>query len=199
MTLLKSNLNQALERFKEDFEVIRESGNMDLKAKTSNLSRSTNPWVTQFMKEVIISTEVIINPGEIVRDKTNDVYYFVYTLQKQMLKTQLIIQKALFLRINNLCQIQRLSPQAGSFGGVKQQFITLGSDIRCHLREITADLRTEKPALLETAKYLLYLHNSVDLQVLDRVVINNQNYQAEHLDKLTLEGLFEAQVSLDKR
>lgn len=197
--MIKSNLNTALSKFGEDFEVVRQGENIDVKGKTGTSKRISNPWLAQFMKEAIFSADEIIYPGEIIHDKTNDIYYFVYTLQKQIIKTELVAQKINLLKINSSCNIQRLSASAGSFGGVKQEFTIVTSDIRCHLKQIDADLRTEKPALSETAEYLLYMQNIEDLQVLDRIVIANQNYQVEHIDRLTLEGLSEAQLSLDKR
>ena len=189
----------ALSRFGEDFEVVRQTGNIALKGKAGKITRATNPWATQYLKTAIFSADELISSGEIIHDKTEDIYYFVYTLQKQYINTTLTAQVMNLLKADKVCQIQRLQGQAGPFGGTQQTFITQATGIRCHLREITADLRTERPALLERASFLLYVQNSEDLLILDRVVIDNQNYQVEHIDKTTVQGLFETQLSLDKR
>lgn len=199
MTLLRSNLNTALQRFKDDFEIVRQTGNVSVKGKSGKITRANNPWAMQNLKQAVFSPDELIYSGEIIHDKTEDVYYFVYTLQRQYLKTTLTAQVINLLKADKICQIQRLQAQAGAFGGVKQIFATLAQDIKSHLREITSDLRTEKPALLERASFLLYTQNTEDLQILDRIKIDNQNYQVEHIDKLSLPGLFEAQLSLDKR
>jgi hypothetical protein len=173
--------------------------NIELKGKAGMINRATNPWATQYLKQAIFSADEIINPGEIIRDKTQDIYYFVYTLQREYISTILTAQVINLLKADKFCEIQRLQGQAGPFGGTKQEFVTQAQDIRCHLREITADLRTERPALLERASFLLYMQNNEDLQILDRAIIDAQNYQVEHIDKTIVQGLFEAQLSLDKR
>ncbi len=115
-----------------------------------------------------------------------------------MLKDEVFEQKGTILYINNTCEIKRLQGTAGSMGGIIQSFTSQKADIRCHLQEISADLKIERPALLEVADFLLYIQNSEDLQILDRVVIDGVKYQVEYIGK-TLQGLFEAQASLDKR
>lgn len=193
------NLNKALGQFGEDLEVIRSSGNVDVKGKTGRIRRVTNPWAMQYLRQAIFGVAVEINPGEIIHDKTQNIYYFVYILQKNYKTTTLIAQSINLLLADSLCEIQRLQGTQGAFGGTKQEFVSQKTDIKCHLREITADLRTERPALLERASLLLYMQDTEDLQILDRIVINSINYQIEHINKIILGGLFEVQMSLDRR
>lgn len=197
--MIKSKLNTALSKFGEDFEVVRQGGNVALKGKAGKITRATNPWASQYLKTAIFSADELINSGEIIHDKTQDIYYFVYTLQKQYINTSLTAQSINLLRADKACEIQRLQGQAGPFGGTQQTFVSQAQDIKCHIREISADLRTDRPALLERAAFLLYMQSTEDLQILDRVVIDAQNYQVEHIDKTIIQGLFEAQLSLDKR
>ena len=199
MGMIKTKLSTALDKFGEDFEIIRQGGNIDLKGKLGRVKRVTIPWAMQHLKDVIFGPEETINPNDIIHNKTQDIYFFIYTLHKQYKSTILVAQVATLLDADSLCDIQRLDGETGSFGGTKQTFQNQATDVRYHIREIISDMRVERPALLERALVLLYIRNTEDLHVLDRIVIDSRNYQVEHINKTTFQGLIEAQMSLDKR
>ena len=197
--VLMSNLNKALRKFGDDLKVIRKAGNIDIKGKTGRIRRVTNPWAMQYLRQAVFSPDVEIDPGEIIRDKTQDIYFFIYIMQKNYKAATLVAQSIRLLLADSLCEIQRLQGTAGPIGGTTQSFVSQKTNIKCHLREISADLRTERPALLERAGFLLYTQSTENLVILDRIVIDSINYQVEHINKTSLEGLSETQMSLDKR
>ncbi len=200
--MISNNLDKALGQFGEEFEIIRDT-DIDLgKGKLGKVRRVTIPWLMQFLKESIFGNGVEILPGDVLHNETQDIYYLVYILNKNYKGTNLVAYSVVLLIADSLYEIQRLGTDAaaGPFGGTKQTpFTSQKDDIRCHLKEISADLRTAKPALLEVASYLLFTQDTEDVQVLDRIVIDSVNYQVEHLDKTALDGLFEVQLTLDKR
>ena len=198
--MIKNRLNIALNKFGERFEIIRTAGNVYLgKGKLGKVRRVNIPWLMQYLKESIFGHAVAIQPGDIIHNKTQDTYYFAYILNKNYKGDRLIAYSVILLIAGSSCEIKRLSGTRGAYGGTQQTFTSQETGVRCHLREINADLRMEKPALLEVASFLLYTQDSIDVQTLDRLIIDSVNYQVEHMDKTALVGLFEVQMSLDKR
>jgi hypothetical protein len=192
-------LNRALSRFGDTLLIVENGGSTAILGKTWANTRVTNYWLRQYLLNVMFSSIPEVFGGNIIKDAKRNKHYFVYNLHKITIREDVLEQKGTLLYINKACEIQRLNGATGSFGGTKQEFGSQATDIRCHLKEITADLRTERPALLERADFLLYMQNSQDLQVLDRIAIDTINYQVEHIDRITCQGLHEAQLSLDKR
>ena len=84
-------------------------------------------------------------------------------------------------------------------GGTTQTFTSQKKEIKVHIREISSALREERPSLLETASSLLYLQNTETPLVLDRIVVDSINYQVAHINKMEFEGIWELQLSLDRR
>ncbi len=200
--MIKNRLNTALSRFGERFEIVRTTGNVYLgKGKLGKVRRVNIPWLMQYLKESIFGSAVTIQPGDIIYNKTQSIYYLVYILNKNYKGDRLIAYAVILLIADSSCEIKRISSSAaiGPYGGTQQTFASQKTSVQCHLREISADLRTERPALLEVASFLLYMQDSESVQVLDRLIIDSVNYQIEHVDKTALAGLFEVQLSLDKR
>lgn len=190
---------RALARFGDTLLIVRDDGSTLILGKSWANRRIANYWLRQYVLNVMFIGSPEIFGGDVIRDVKRSKYYFVYNLHKLTLRENVIEQNGTLLYINKACEIQRLQGTVGPFGGTKQSFSSQVTDVRCHLREITADLRTERPGLLERASSLLYTQNDENLQILDRIIIDSVNYQVEHIDKTTYQGLFEAELSLDKR
>jgi len=199
MTFLKSNLDRAVARFGDEIVIIRESGDISTKGRISLNRRFGQPWNAENLRQGIFSSMSTLIGGDILYHTIKDEYYFVYIKGTETLSNSSIAQQITLLKINNTCSIYRLSGTAGSMGGTKQSFTKQKEDIKIHLRAITGDLRVERPALSQTANYLMYLQNTEDIRILDRIVIDEKNYQCEVINENTYNGLYEVELSLDKR
>ena len=197
MAKIKSNLDSALTKFGDIFTI--NGTTTEILGKISVNRRTSNPWNAENIRSGIFSVTPEISGGDILYHVQANIYYLVYLMGKETLVDANIAQHVTLLKISKTCAIYRLSGTSGSMGGVKQTFTKQKENIKVHLREITGDLRVERPALLEMASFLLYMQSSEDLKMLDRVVIDSKNYQVEYIDKNTFSNLFEAQLSLDKR
>ncbi len=199
--MLKNRLNTALNKFGERFEIIKTTGNVYLgRGKLSKVRRVNIPWLMQYLKASIFSSAITIQPGDRMHNKTQDIHDLVYILYITYTGDVFIAYPVILLIAADSCEIQRVGAgTVGAFGGTQQTFTSQATAIRCHLKEISADLRTERPALLEVASYLLFMQDSEDVEALDRLIIDSVNYLVEHIDKTALAGLFEIQLSLDKR
>lgn len=64
---------------------------------------------------------------------------------------------------------------------------------------VTYALRQYDPGLLESSRYIFYLPSSYGVQVLDRLVLNGENFMVNAIDPLMLEGVVRVQAGTDTR
>jgi len=64
---------------------------------------------------------------------------------------------------------------------------------------VTYALRQYDPGLLESSRYIFYLPASFGVQVLDRLVLNGENFMVNAIDPLILEGVVRVQAGTDTR
>ena len=64
---------------------------------------------------------------------------------------------------------------------------------------VTYALRQYDPGLLESSRYIFYLPSSYGVQVLDRLVLNDENLMVNAIDPLMLEGVVRVQAGTDTR
>lgn len=199
MTQLAEQLDRFLGTHGEDFEVIRVGGNVAVKGRSWTPRRISQHWGAEYLKEAIFSSGEVVSGGEIIHDKTNDIYYFIYQSQKAMVGKLTLARNIVLLKITEACEIKRPQDVAGEHGGSTKTFTSIATDIRCHLKVVSADLRGERPGLSEAAASLLYIQKTVDAQVLDRIVIGDRNFQVETLNKDEFAGLYELELNKDER
>lgn len=64
---------------------------------------------------------------------------------------------------------------------------------------VTYALRQYDPGLLESSRYIFYLPASYGVQVLDRLVLDGENFMVNAIDPLMLEGVVRIQAGTDTR
>lgn len=64
---------------------------------------------------------------------------------------------------------------------------------------VTYALRQYDPGLLESSRYIFYLPSSYGVQVLDRLVLDGENFMVNAIDPLMLEGVVRVQAGTDTR
>ena len=64
---------------------------------------------------------------------------------------------------------------------------------------VTYALRQYDPGLLESSRYIFYLPASYGVQVLDRLVLDGENFMVNAIDPLMLEGVVRVQAGTDTR
>jgi hypothetical protein len=197
--MLKSKIDFILNKFGDDFEIVRSTGNVSIKGKASKIKIITNPWDSQYLKQGTFNWDESIEPGEILYDTVQEIYYFVYTSHNYYMDSDLVAQSRILLMINATCEIKRLSGAAGEMGGTTQTFISQKTGIRCHLREVNASLKSENPGFSETVSFILYIQSTESPVILDRIVIDSVNYQVDRIDNITIDGIYKIDLSLDKR
>lgn len=198
-TKIKANLENSLSRFGDEFEILNNGVGKPILGRSWVNSRVSRHWGLQNLRLSIFASKPALDIGNIIYDKSKDERYFIYSNSKESVAGNTVFQKATLLRINAECKILRPIENAGLMGGVKLDFEENEKILPCHIRELNADLRAERPALSERANFLLYLHYKTGVNILDRIVLNKINYQVESINKIDFEGLLEVALSLDKR
>ena len=192
-------ISQALQRFGDTLLIVSDDGYTAILGKTWLNARITDYWLLQYVRNVMFVNNPEVFGGNIIRDVIRSKYYLIYNIEKVTLEDDIMEQKGTLLYINKECEIQRLTGTAGEMGGTNQTFTSQKKEIKVHIRAISSALREERPSLLETASFLIYLQNTETPLVLDRIVVDSKNYQVAHINKVEFEGIWELQLSLDRR
>jgi len=74
-----------------------------------------------------------------------------------------------------------------------------GTTIDAFGQVVTYALRQYDPGLLESSRYIFYLPSSYGVQVLDRLVLDGENFMVNAIDPLMLEGVVRVQAGTDTR
>lgn len=72
-------------------------------------------------------------------------------------------------------------------------------DIPSYCENVTYRMRQEDPGLLNTTKYTFQLPKSLNIQLLDRIVYNNEKLRVDSINDLGLVGVIIVQVTDDVR
>lgn len=80
-----------------------------------------------------------------------------------------------------------------------QGWKTISDNIDTFAQIITYSLRQYDPGLLDSARYIFWLPKTADIQEMDRLVLNGNNYQAESIDDVMLPGVVRIQAGVDTR
>lgn len=79
------------------------------------------------------------------------------------------------------------------------KWTTQGTTIDAFGQVVTYALRQYDPGLLESSRYIFYLPSSYGVQVLDRLVLDGENFMVNAIDPLMLEGVVRVQAGTDTR
>ncbi len=72
-------------------------------------------------------------------------------------------------------------------------------DVHSYGEIITAELRQRDPGLLEGARYVFQCPKDADIQLLDRVVFDDEPYMVEAVDPVAMPGIVRIQAGIDTR
>ena len=72
-------------------------------------------------------------------------------------------------------------------------------DVHSYGEIITAELRQRDPGLLEGARYVFQCPKDADIQLLDRVIFDDEPYMVEAVDPVAMPGIVRIQAGIDTR
>jgi len=195
-SMIGRNLGKMIDRLGEGFQILPD---IDIKGRSWTNRRTSRHWSMENIRMALFKPAPVFAGGDVIYDVGRDKYFFVYTYQPQLLAGNLVAQQAVLLLVNASCEVLRATITSGSMGGSSMAFNSLETEVKCHLTQVTGDLREERPGLDMQTDFLLYMQDSEDLKVLDRVVVGEDNYRVNIVNSVDFEGLYEVQLSKDKR
>ena len=102
-------------------------------------------------------------------------------------------------KCNAVIQHKRYVDTTDEDYNVIQTWQTLKSDVACYGSVVTYRMTQEAPGLLEGTKYTFQVPKDLGVELLDRFVFNDKNYQVASIDPIGLDGVIQAQLSSDLR
>lgn len=113
------------------------------------------------------------------------------------------------VKTNMIVRVQRYSQEYdGNYNPIGDlDFTDVEIEVKAFVQYVTAQLRQDDPGLLPTSTHLLRLQQKVDVRrpddplliQPDRIVLNGRSYQVDAINDIQFPGLYQIQLSEDRR
>ncbi len=94
---------------------------------------------------------------------------------------------------------QRYVESVDGWGNIIQTWTTLNVDVPAFIEIVTYQLRQFDPGLLEQTRYIAQVPKSIGVAILDRFVLDEDNYQVVSINNAGLRGISILQLGIDTR
>lgn len=168
-------------------------GKQSIQALVLRKGKSVRPTTINDEKKILIDIQNNIQCGDIVT-RGNGVKYFIVAKQSSDECSDLIAN-----RINTYIQIIRLNNVYEDFEVVGTKEIVIEENIPTYFKDISASMRFYDAGLLKDTVKIVLVKNTVDIKELDRVKLNDINYQVDSIDKGRYKNMYYVQLSEDTR
>lgn len=163
--------------------------------KSTNSSQSLG--AREALWEGLIPFENALKSGEILTIKNNK--YIVQTVEYDLESKENMFYCA---KCNMTVQHKRYVETVDDDYNVIQEWqdVDLSNvNIPCYGEVVTYRLLQENPGLLEGTKYTFQIPKSLGVELLDRFVFEEKNYEVVSIDEIGLEGVCLIQLAADTR
>ncbi len=157
-------------------------------------SSATNPGTREAYWEGLILAASSLASGEVFQ--IGDDKYLTLSARTDPATGELAVFAA---KTNAVLTHQRYAETVDEYGNIIQEWQTINTDVPAFGQIVTAELRQRDPGLLDNARYVFQVAKSLGVQVMDRIVYSNENYQVESLDDVALSGVVRLQLGVDIR
>lgn len=154
---------------------------------------SNNDFAHTHKFKGLLQNVTIIDTGDLLKVDEQD--YLVTAMRKiQFMNTN----QANLLLCDEVCSLYRL--EASYKGTVKCgiQEVCVAENIPCISKDTNGKMKTFDAGLLESTIKIVYLQESMNIKLTDRLVLGNKAYQVDSIDN-TVKGIAVLQLSEDKR
>jgi len=160
--------------------------------KSTNSSRDFG--VREALWEGLIPIDSNLISGEVLTIKSDK--YIALTVEYDLASDEYMFYCA---KCNLTVEHKRYEETADDDLNIIQTWLSKKSNISAYGEVITYRLIQQDPGLLEGTKYTLQVPKSLEVELLDRFVYNNEKYQVVSLDDVGLIGVVRCQLSADTR
>lgn len=174
-------------------EVLLVEGKQSIRALVLRKGKSVRPTTINDEKKILIDIQNNIQCGDIVT-RGNGVKYFIVAKQSSDECSDLIAN-----RINAHIQVIRLEKQYEDYEVIGMKEIIVEENIPTYFKDVSASMRFYDAGLLKDTVKTILVKNTVNIKELDRIKLNNVNYQVDSIDEGRYENMYYVQLSEDTR
>ena len=122
--------------------------------------------------------------------------FLVQTVQEDFTS----MQDSLFLvKCNTKLDIERFTEALDEEMNIIKDWIEIDKNIHSYINIVTAKARQEDPGLLENTRYVAQIPVKSGIELQDRVIHKNKNYEVVSIDDIGMQGVIRVQLSIDLR
>lgn len=174
-------------------EVLLVEGKQSIRALVLRKGKSVRPTTINDEKKILIDIQNNIQCGDIVT-RGNGVKYFIVAKQSSDECSDLIAN-----RINTYIQVIRLEKQYEDYEVIGTKEMIIEENVPTYFKDVSASMRFYDAGLLKDTVKTILIKNTVDIKELDRIKLNNVNYQVDSIDEGRYENMYYVQLSEDTR
>lgn len=156
----------------------------------------------QTLKEGIFLPDDDIDSGYFVESLVNNETFIVGGTHAEIERNEVVSIVANLLLCNSLMTIKGQKKVADTRGNLKTEFVTICTDLPCHIQEVSNELRQYEPGLLPETEYMVY-STALDVAETDQLVLavrgRSESFKVLSKDYVTFPNLVIIQVCRDIR
>ena len=179
--------------YNDRMEELLVEGKQSIRALVLRKGKSVRPTTINDEKKILIDIQNNIRCGDIVT-RGNGVKYFIVAKQSSDECSDLIAN-----RINTYIQVIRLEKQYEDYEVIGTKEMIIEENVPTYFRDVSASMRFYDAGLLKDTVKTILIKNTVDIKELDRIKLNNSNYQVDSIDEGRYENMYYVQLSEDTR
>lgn len=168
-------------------------GKQSIQALVLRKGKSVRPTTINDEKKILIDIQNNIQCGDIVT-RGNGIKYFIVAKQSSDECSDLIAN-----RINAHIQVIRLEKQYENYEVIGTKEMIIEENVPTYFKDVSASMRFYDAGLLKDTIKTILIKNTVDIKELDRIKLNNVNYQVDSIDEGRYENMYYVQLSEDTR
>lgn len=168
-------------------------GKQSIQALVLRKGKSVRPTTINDEKKILIDIQNNIQCGDIVT-RGNGIKYFIVAKQSSDECSDLIAN-----RINAHIQVIRLEKQYENYEVIGTKEMIIEENVPTYFKDVSASMKFYDAGLLKDTVKTILIKNTVDIKELDRIKLNNVNYQVDSIDEGRYENMYYVQLSEDTR
>ena len=168
-------------------------GKQSIQALVLRKGKSVRPTTINDEKKILIDIQNNIQCGDIVT-RDNGVKYFIVAKQSSDECSDLIAN-----RINAHILLMSLQEQYEDYEVIGTKEVIIEENVPTYFKDVSASMKFHDAGLLKDTVKTILIKNTVDIKELDRIKLNNSNYQVDSIDEGRYENMYYVQLSEDTR
>lgn len=175
-------------------EICSVDGKQDEYVLFTRIGRGTKRFLVNNVFWGLLDSDTEFNTGDIVINSKNEKLYLV-ALAKNLQGV-----KGEFYKVNATIDIKRISQEYDEYDNpISSSATTVYKDYECVYEYVSTKMHLYDYGLLDSTVMRFLLSKDVDIQMLDRIVLNGKNYQVNNIDDFSFSPFRYCQCSEDTR